>query len=196
MAEQEAGESMILEEVVPKMVINTEDLPESPFKLVNASFVIPVVARFADCLLDGVIESLSRMIFRHSKEIGGVPISFDNVQLDGEKHRLSDALSTIFVRASADFLIFAPHEGDTLIGSVTLVSSLHVAFLIHDSFHGVCTNIAECLKVTKDAEGQLSFNDGEGDVNVQVGSLIKVRVQYVERVKHGVQLNCSFIGVV
>ncbi|KAG9393933.1 SHS2 domain found in N terminus of Rpb7p/Rpc25p/MJ0397 [Carpediemonas membranifera] len=171
-------------------------LPDSLYQMVDAAFTLSIHPRYADDLMEGVVDSLTRMIFKYSKELSGIPVAFDDVRFVTAKHAISDCLGTISVDVSCRFLVFAPAEGDELVGEVTLVSSLHVAFLVQDTFHGTCNNIAEQLKVVKDAEGAMKFVDPrDEDIFVEVGTQIRVQIDRVEIVKHGIQLCCTFLGV-
>ncbi|KAM8967106.1 DNA-directed RNA polymerase I subunit RPA43 [Pelodytes ibericus] len=83
----------------------------------------------------GIQEQLNTELLKYSTGMEGVPVAYDNIKLVSEFGDIYDDLGHIHVNIEADFVIFRPDYGQTLVGVVNKVAPSHIGCLVHGCFN-------------------------------------------------------------
>ncbi|OCT75767.1 DNA-directed RNA polymerase I subunit RPA43 [Xenopus laevis] len=83
----------------------------------------------------GIQEQLNTELLKYSERLNGVPVAYDNIKLVGELGDIYDDLGHIHINVEADFVIFKPDCGQTLVGIVNKVAPTHIGCLVHGCFN-------------------------------------------------------------
>ena len=137
--------------------INTSN---SPFEREKAIIMLSLTSSAMSNTPKAMHTSLQSMLLKYSDGLGGVLLSFDNIQVDTTKNggrygTILNEMPHIHYYVTCDVLVFNPREGKSLKGVVNETFPSHVGLLVHELFNAMIP--AESLR-----ESGFSF---DGDLN-------------------------------
>ncbi|XP_028927245.2 DNA-directed RNA polymerase I subunit RPA43 [Ornithorhynchus anatinus] len=83
----------------------------------------------------GIRQQLDAQLLRYSHSLQGVPVAYDNIKIVGPLGDIYDDQGHIHINIEAEFVIFSPEKGATLVGQVNKVSPSHIGCLVHGCFN-------------------------------------------------------------
>ncbi|KAJ3375500.1 hypothetical protein GGF31_004619 [Allomyces arbusculus] len=105
------------------------------FSRVTATFYVHLAPKFVGAPMRGVEDHLNRMLLKYNDQVGGVVLSYRNVQF------LSDTAAILYdspfmhFHISAELLAFAPTAGARLTGVINKQSPSHIGLLVYNLFN-------------------------------------------------------------
>eukprot|EP00079_Xenopus_tropicalis_P009379 XP_002933336.1 PREDICTED: DNA-directed RNA polymerase I subunit RPA43 [Xenopus tropicalis] len=148
MAEAEtAADSSVPEATAPARALPSLALPSfsEACELVRSRYSCLVVEthrrhltlspKFLQKKRSGIQEQLNTDLLKYNEGLKGVPVAYDSIKLVGELGDIFDDLGHIHINIEADFVIFNPKCGQTLVGIVNKVAPTHIGCLVHGCFN-------------------------------------------------------------
>ncbi|XP_037549344.1 DNA-directed RNA polymerase I subunit RPA43 [Nematolebias whitei] len=83
----------------------------------------------------GIQEELDGELLKFSQSVNGVPLAYDNIRLLGQRGHIYDDSGYIHMDIEANFIVFQPKKGQTLLGKVNKLAMSHVGCLVHGCFN-------------------------------------------------------------
>lgn len=83
----------------------------------------------------GIQEELEAELLKFSQSLKGVPLAYDNIRIVGQHGAIYDDSGYIHMDIEANFIVFQPKKGQTLIGNVNKLGASHVGCLVHGCFN-------------------------------------------------------------
>ena len=121
----------------------------SPFQRKKASILLSLAPAAMVNPSKAMHTSMQSMLLKYSDGLGGVLLSFDNINVDKSKNdgsfgRILNEMPHIHFYATCDVLIFNPSVGTSLTGVVNETFPSHVGLLVHELFNAMIS--AESLR--------------------------------------------------
>ncbi|XP_063594179.1 DNA-directed RNA polymerase I subunit RPA43-like [Penaeus indicus] len=110
-------------------------VPESCLRKVEGELTVLVHPMHSSNIKEGVLEELSALIKRYSKELQGIPMAYEKIQLVSCNGWLFDTNPFNHVVVRAMFYVFTPQIGNILEATVKKKSINHVGCLVHGMFN-------------------------------------------------------------
>ncbi|KAI9179419.1 hypothetical protein H9P43_004739 [Blastocladiella emersonii ATCC 22665] len=105
------------------------------FSKVTATFYIHLAPKFVGSPMRGVEDHLNHMLLRFSDKVGGVVLSYSNVEFLTDRAPILYDSPFMHFHISADLLVFAPKVGSTIRGVVNKQSPTHIGLLVFNLFN-------------------------------------------------------------
>ncbi|XP_033831415.1 DNA-directed RNA polymerase I subunit RPA43 [Periophthalmus magnuspinnatus] len=83
----------------------------------------------------GIREELDTELLKFSQSLSGVPLAYDNIRIVGHQGDIYDDSGYIHLNIEANFILFQPKKGQTLLGMVNKLGVNHVGCLVHGCFN-------------------------------------------------------------
>ncbi|KAJ0054975.1 hypothetical protein NL108_008688 [Boleophthalmus pectinirostris] len=83
----------------------------------------------------GIREELDAELLKFSQSMTGVPLAYDNIRIVGQQGDIFDDSGYIHLNIEANFILFQPKKGQTLLGKVNKLGASHVGCLVHGCFN-------------------------------------------------------------
>ncbi|KAK7898692.1 hypothetical protein WMY93_019545 [Mugilogobius chulae] len=83
----------------------------------------------------GIREELDAELLKFSQGLSGVPLAYDNIRIVGQQGDIFDDSGYIHLNVEANFIVFQPKKGQTLLGKVNKLGANHVGCLVHGCFN-------------------------------------------------------------
>ncbi|KAK5883770.1 hypothetical protein CesoFtcFv8_020066 [Champsocephalus esox] len=83
----------------------------------------------------GIQEELEGELLKFSQSMEGVPLAYENVSILGHHGSIYDDSGYIHMNIEANFILFQPERGQTLLGNVNKLGVSHVGCLVHGCFN-------------------------------------------------------------
>uniref|UniRef100_A0A8C6SGF1 DNA-directed RNA polymerase subunit n=1 Tax=Neogobius melanostomus TaxID=47308 RepID=A0A8C6SGF1_9GOBI len=83
----------------------------------------------------GIREELDAELLKFSQSLSGVPLAYDNISIVGHQGDIYDDSGYIHLNIEANFIVFQPKKGQTLLGKVNKLGVNHVGCLVHGCFN-------------------------------------------------------------
>lgn len=110
-------------------------VPESCLRRVEGELTVLVHPMHSSNIKEGVLEELKALIKRYSKELQGIPMAYEKIQLVSCNGWLFDTNPFNHVVVRAMFYVFTPQIGSILEATVKKKSINHVGCLVHGMFN-------------------------------------------------------------
>ncbi|XP_027227957.2 DNA-directed RNA polymerase I subunit RPA43 [Penaeus vannamei] len=110
-------------------------VPESCLRKVEGELTVLVHPMHSSNIKEGVLEELKALIKRYSKELKGIPMAYEKIQLVSSNGWLFDTNPFHHVVVRAMFYVFTPQIGNILEATVKKKSINHVGCLVHGMFN-------------------------------------------------------------
>lgn len=102
----------------------------------------------------GIKENLDAELLKYNVVLEGVPLAYDDIKIVGELGDIYDDVGYIHINIEADFVIFQPQCGQTLVGVVNKKAPSHIGCLIHGCFNAsiprpmrIPVEVWQCMEV-------------------------------------------------
>ncbi|KAI4818249.1 hypothetical protein KUCAC02_011599 [Chaenocephalus aceratus] len=83
----------------------------------------------------GIQEELEGELLKFSQSLEGVPLAYENISILGHHGSIYDDSGYIHMNIEANFILFQPERGQTLLGNVNKLGVSHVGCLVHGCFN-------------------------------------------------------------
>ncbi|XP_010768578.1 DNA-directed RNA polymerase I subunit RPA43 [Notothenia coriiceps] len=83
----------------------------------------------------GIQEELEGELLKFSQSLEGVPLAYENISILGHHGSIYDDSGYIHMNIEANFILFQPERGQTLLGKVNKLGVSHVGCLVHGCFN-------------------------------------------------------------
>ncbi|KAI9539785.1 hypothetical protein NQZ68_001717 [Dissostichus eleginoides] len=83
----------------------------------------------------GIQEELEGELLKFSQSLKGVPLAYENISILGHHGSIYDDNGYIHMNIEANFILFQPERGQTLLGNVNKLGVSHVGCLVHGCFN-------------------------------------------------------------
>ncbi|XP_054462308.1 DNA-directed RNA polymerase I subunit RPA43 [Anoplopoma fimbria] len=83
----------------------------------------------------GIQEELEAELLKFSQSLKGVPLAYENIRIMGHHGNIFDDSGYIHMDIEANFIVFQPLKGQTLLGKVNKLGVSHVGCLVHGCFN-------------------------------------------------------------
>lgn len=107
----------------------------SCFIRVESTEHIGLHSRYLGRLKEGVKEELKSKLMKYSDVLEGVPVNYENIQIQQRTGSIVDELPYIHFDVKVNFIVFKPTVGSTLVGVVNKFGADHVGCLVHNCFN-------------------------------------------------------------
>ena len=102
----------------------------STFKMRVSEFDVPLPPSYIGHELVGVTEIMNGMLLKYSRAVGGVPLAYRNVELAKPMGSIQLHSANVFVRARAEFLVYAADASIVQRGEVSVVTASHLQLVL------------------------------------------------------------------
>ncbi|CAL1584528.1 unnamed protein product [Knipowitschia caucasica] len=83
----------------------------------------------------GIRQELDTELLKFSHRLSGVPLAYDDIRILGQQGDIFDDSGYIHLNIEANFIVFQPKKGQTLLGKVNKLGANHVGCLVHGCFN-------------------------------------------------------------
>ncbi|ORZ41407.1 hypothetical protein BCR44DRAFT_1006045 [Catenaria anguillulae PL171] len=105
------------------------------FSKVTAKFYLHLAPKFVNDPMKGVEDHLNRMLLKFNKDIGGVIMSYTNVQLLTDRATILFDSPFMHFHIACDLVVFAPAVGSRIRGVINKQSQTHIGLLVFNLFN-------------------------------------------------------------
>jgi DNA-directed RNA polymerase subunit E'/Rpb7 len=131
-----------------------------------------------------VLKELSAMLLRIEPTLGGVPLSFKAMKIEGDSAAIFEDQPQIHVKVAVTFLLFAPEEGSVISGIVNNLADDSVGLLILNTFNAVIPKNEMPKTYSFDYGASVWKSKTSGDT-ISIGSELKIHCRGMRTTDQG-----------